>query len=103
MGHLKCYKCNYCNFEAATVSGIDEHIKANHATENILNCDNCDKTFRSEIRLKIHKNVHQSKRVIRFCHYYNNNKFCPYEYSEFCKYHNKCHKNSVSSGIRVCK
>ena len=57
--HQKCYKCNHCNFEAATVSGIDEHIKANHATENVLNCDDCDKTFKSEIRLKIHKNIHQ--------------------------------------------
>ena len=57
--HQKRYKCNHCNFEAATVSGIDEHIKANHATENVLNCDDCDKTFKSEIRLKIHKNIHQ--------------------------------------------
>ena len=99
--HQKSYKCNHCNYKARTVSGIDEHIQSRHETENVLHCDTCDKTFKSELRLKIHKNIHQSKKPIRFCHYHNNDKYCPFEqlgckfkheYSEFCLFKDKCNR-----------
>ena len=62
-----------------------------------LRCNICEKQFYVQWRMKKHISSHleQSK----FCHYYNNGKFCPYEElgcrfkhsdSRQCKYDKKC-------------
>ena len=43
-----------------------------------LNCEKCEKTFSLRWRLKKHQESHD-KANARFCHYFNNEKICPYE------------------------
>ena len=42
------------------------------------NCTLCDKTFHRKWRLAKHELAHNSLNV-KFCHYFNNGKDCPYE------------------------
>ena len=65
-------------------------------------CDKCDKTFYLKWRLAKHKSIHQTKNV-RFCHYFNNEKLCPFEEigcmflhakSEICRFKKSC-KNDL--------
>ena len=61
-------------------------------------CEICDKEFFQEWRFKRHMNLHYSS-VKRFCHFYNNQKKCPYEelgckfahqISPDCKFRENC-------------
>ena len=63
-------------------------------------CDECDKVFRYEAVLERHKEAaHEDIQL--FCHYYNNDKECPYddecmyvhEESENCKFGRNCERN----------
>ena len=60
-------------------------------------CEECEKEFHIEWRLKRHKEVHDIK--TKKCHYFNNAKTCPYEeigckfahrVSENCYYQRNC-------------
>ena len=79
---------------------LELHIKALHKVPKSFECSKCDKTFVLSWRLKKHQEIHTSN-VTRFCHYYNNNKECPFEelgcmflhqHSEMCKYDQACSK-----------
>ena len=62
-------------------------------------CDECGKTFVVEWRLKKHQILHQESASIKYCHYFNNKKDCPYDNigcmfrhteSNECKFGGKC-------------
>ena len=110
-------KCKKCGLKCPSKNDLNEHIKINHPRKNKCNdcddifedawkfekhtkthglekkckCDNCGQTFYTEWRLEKHKESHTNE-VLKYCHYFNNFKHCPYE--EFgCKF---AHKESMN-------
>ena len=77
--HKTPYKCKICEYEGTTLISMESHIISEHKSENILKCNDCEKSFASEIRLKKHSKKHSIGMKIKFCHYYNNGKECPYQ------------------------
>ena len=77
--HQNKIKCKQCNYEGLKLSDIEEHILTNHGTQREFECNQCQNSFVSELRLKKHMKTHQNTFKINFCHYYNNNKECPYQ------------------------
>ena len=111
------FRCNKCNKKF-------EHRKEDSACETIFKCDECGKTFRNQNQLDLHEKqhekfeceecemeynfesllekhneaVHGSMKI--FCHYFNNDKDCPFddkcifahEESPKCKYGKGCER-----------
>ena len=97
-------KCQRCDFTCTSKSDMKKHNVDNHIKVSSITCKICEKTFckNNELelhlqshsqaekfkcsicgksfvlkwRLEKHKNVHTTN---KFCHYFNNQKFCPYE------------------------
>ena len=94
--HRKQLECKVCNETFQQAYKLELHLK-NHEVET-YQCDMCEKTFHLEWRLKKHRNAHNLVNV-KFCHYFNNRKQCPYEEigcmfkhlkAEFCRFKNYC-------------
>ena len=94
--HKKQLECKVCNETFQQAYKLELHLK-NHEIET-YQCDMCEKTFHLEWRLKKHRNAHNLVNV-KFCHYFNNRKQCPYEEigcmfkhlkAEFCRFKNYC-------------
>ena len=68
---------------------MEKHLKETHSEKaEKLKCDKCDQQFFIKWRLRKHMEVHEKD--VKFCHYYNNEKRCPFK--EFgCRYK---HENS---------
>lgn len=73
----------------------------NHKEAGVYTCDICSKTFYMEWRLNKHLEMHDTT-FKKKCHYFNNEKVCPYsdvgckfihEFSEECKLNSKCLRN----------
>ena len=63
-------------------------------------CEKCDKTFQLKWRLEKHRKAHDMSNS-KFCHYFNNQKYCPFEEigcmythakSKACRFGNICTK-----------
>ena len=76
--HKRQIKCKTCPESFEKNCDLEVHIKMQHGSEEPFKCDVCDKCFSLEWRLKKHENMHKSNEN-KFCHYYNNQKDCPYE------------------------
>ena len=90
-GTHECEECGKCFKEELH---LENHMKRVHRK---FECDECDKVFKYEANLEKHvAAVHED--VELYCHYYNNDKECPYgdecifmhEESENCKYGKTC-------------
>ena len=81
---------------------MENHIKS-HNKINPFKCDTCDKEFFVKWRLEKHTQGHRETR--KYCHYYNNDKYCPYD-EIGCKYKhedsNKC-KFDKSCRFKLCQ
>ena len=75
--HPKFIKCDYCDETFNESWKYETHLES-HRVEKNKKCDICGKSFYLEWRLKRHMNVHE-KPNIKNCHYYNNNKMCPFD------------------------
>ena len=91
----KCRKCDDV-FEENWL--LENHMKTHDDAER-FKCNVCDKTFLLQWRLNKHMNGHQTESVK--CHYFNNEKSCPYEevgcmfdhnISEKCKFFKICRR-----------
>ena len=80
---------------------MEIHIESDHGMSD-LNCDQCEKIFISEWRLKLHKHSHTLTVKKRNCHYFNSGKVCPFEklgckfehiLSKDCKFGAQCSFN----------
>ena len=115
--------CKECGKEMESKNSMSDHIRKHHP--KLHNCDNCDEKFNDSWRLELHKKTHKNitplkcnicekhfyvnwrlKKHIashnesnKFCHYFNNDKVCPFEevgckykhaISENCKYDKNC-------------
>ena len=93
------YQCKNCATSFVRSIDLERHVKSSHCDTTQLKCSECGKTFVVEWRLKKHQQIHKNTANIRFCHYFNNNKECPYESigcmfkhkkSTECKYGRTC-------------
>ena len=89
------FKCDECEKSFKDENKRDKHLKIHQKYE----CDECDKVFKYEENLDKHMEaVHDG--FILFCHYYNNNKECPFgeecifdhEESGECRYGKACER-----------
>ena len=100
--HPSRIKCKKCETTFERNSDLEVHITNNHEGTDQHSCDICGKTFVLKWRLKKHTDGHNNKSQ-KYCHYYNNDKSCPYEeigckfqhqISEKCVFGQKC-KNKL--------
>ena len=94
--HTKQIKCQFCEETFDENYKLENHL-IKHETKG-YKCDECEKTFHLEWRFHKHQLSHNST-TIRKCHYFNNDKICPFEEigcmfmhetSSKCKYDKLC-------------
>ena len=97
---FKCYKCGK---KFGSVKDLQKHKTEDIACQGNFECDECAKTFKSEKQLSIHSKRHEKfpceecdcefnyegllekhaqavhGSMTIFCHYFNNDKECPYD------------------------
>ena len=89
-------KCDECDKYFKDDDKLEDHKKKKH---NKFECDECDKEFRFEVVLEKHKEAAHEE-VELFCHYFNNEKDCPFEdaciyvheESDHCKFGSLCER-----------
>ena len=118
------FKCNTCSKKFESVKDLQKHKTEEAACQAKFKCDECEKTFKTEKQLSVHSKkhekfpceecdcefnfegllvkhsqaVHESMKI--FCHYFNNDKECPYddqcifahEESPECKFGRGCER-----------
>ena len=98
--HKPEIKCNMCGEMFNLLFELENHLKKHDEVET-LKCNICEKIFYMKWRLKKHEEAHKLSNV-KFCHYFNNNKVCPFEeigcmfkhaFSEECKFKKQCRNN----------
>ena len=91
------FKCGECGRCFKSEKKLENHEKIHEKFE----CDECDKIFKYESLLDRHVDaVHSDPDFIIYCHYYNNDKECPFgdnclyehEESEKCKFGKGCER-----------
>ena len=87
--HPSRIKCNVCETSFDKNSDLEVHIKMCHESIAQHPCDLCGKTFVMKWRLNKHIEAHRNKSQ-KHCHYFNNDKSCPFE-EIGCKFR---HQNS---------
>ena len=95
--------CNSCEKRFSKSSDLEDHLEKEHRVERSFGCEKCNMQFMLKWRLHKHMNIHKEKGVnIRFCHYFNNFKPCPFEKlgcmfkhesAPNCNFKEKCSKN----------
>ena len=95
--HKREIKCNVCSELFNFIFELEHHLKK-HQEVKTYKCEICDKTFCMKWRLKKHQEAHD-KTDLKFCHYFNNKKVCPYDdigcmfkhaKSKKCKFEQSC-------------
>ena len=76
--HRHKIKCESCDQTFKKNCDLESHIERNHDSVEKFKCDKCDKCFVLKWRLKKHQDIHTNPNI-RKCHYYNNQKHCPFE------------------------
>ena len=96
--HSSDIKCKDCRSTFGDQSKFEEHLVNEHGKEKTFDCEFCDDSFYTDWRLRKHIRSHEEHNI-KFCHYYNNSKECPYQEfgckfrhaeSEQCRYQNAC-------------
>ena len=94
--HKKEIGCTICEEIFDQTYKLELHLKT-HEVES-FKCQKCDKSFMLKWRLKKHERAHEITNI-KFCHYYNNTKECPFEEigcmyqharSEPCRFQSLC-------------
>ena len=96
--HSKKSECNKCDKKFTTSSQLETHLQE-HGSQKENVCKKCGKTFHFSWRLEKHNKMHDSNITVRKCHYFNNDKQCPFdeigckflhEEAVYCKYRSQC-------------
>ena len=90
------FRCDECEKCFKDENKVQDHVEKMHEK---FDCDECDKVFKYEAALEKHKEA-AHENVELFCHYFNNNKDCPFEdecifvheESDNCKYGKQCER-----------
>ena len=86
--HPKDFKCDQCGEVFDNSWKLELHLNI-HNKVKPFKCEMCGKDFYFKWRMEKHKSDHSQLR--KCCHYYNNNKACPYE-EVGCRFE---HKDSI--------
>ena len=73
----KPFTCDHCEDEFDLSWKLEQHM-TNHQESKKYSCSQCAKTFCMEWRLRKHTSLHDNI-YRKKCHFYNNDKKCPYE------------------------
>ena len=76
--HVVEVKCKICEKVFTKNSDLELHLKNLHKEKENHKCRECGQDFVLKWRLKKHMNIHESSEI-KGCHYFNNEKTCPYE------------------------
>ena len=76
--HPKTFKCETCDALFTESWQLETHLESHTIKAKENKCDICGKEFFLKWRFKQHMNVHQNPNI-KPCHYFNNNKACPFE------------------------
>ena len=74
--HPKTYDCKICDKTFTESWKMEEHLE-HHGMERPFKCSICEKGFYMKWRMEKHTRDHRVD--IKFCHYFNNDKPCPYD------------------------
>eukprot|EP00090_Calanus_glacialis_P006238 TRINITY_DN14884_c0_g1_i2.p1 TRINITY_DN14884_c0_g1~~TRINITY_DN14884_c0_g1_i2.p1 ORF type:complete len:358 (-),score=62.40 TRINITY_DN14884_c0_g1_i2:39-1112(-) len=74
--HPKTYKCEICDETFTESWKMEEHLE-HHGNERPFKCSICEKGFYMKWRMEKHTSDHRVD--IKFCHYFNSDKPCPYD------------------------
>ena len=74
--HPKTYECEICDETFTESWKMEEHLE-HHGNERPFKCSICEKGFYMKWRMEKHTSDHRVD--IKFCHYFNNDKPCPYD------------------------
>ena len=100
-----------CQLECEDVYKLEEHLRIIHDKNIKHSCEHCEMGFVTQQSLRNHMKT-QHKQVARTCHFFNNEKECPYleigckfEHSQaqLCKYKDICHRKNVNIDISDIK
>ena len=75
--HPKQYTCNVCAEIFDSSVTYELHLRT-HALKKNYKCETCGQMFYMKWRLQKHMKQHDMTNV-KYCHFYNNNKFCRFE------------------------
>ena len=75
--HMSVIKCNACDITFDAHWKLEKHLSKEHNKEKTFDCEVCDQSFYTNWRLKKHTQSHD-EHDIKYCHYFNNSKKCPY-------------------------
>ena len=76
--HTPRFKCKTCDEAFEKNCDLESHIEKSHGSVKKIECDKCGKEFVLKWRLKKHQDMHTNQNI-RKCHYFNNQKKCPFE------------------------
>jgi len=74
--HPKTYECENCDETFTESWKMEEHLE-HHGNERPFKCSICEKGFYMKWRMEKHTSDHRVD--IKFCHYFNSDKPCPYD------------------------
>ena len=120
------FKCRVCEQECENIHDLQKHKEEEHNTLTEFKCGECERSFKSEKKLEVHEKshemfecdecdkmfkyenllerhtdaVHSDPDYIIYCHYFNNDKECPYgdrciyehDDSDKCKFGKTCER-----------
>ena len=69
--------CEHCDVKFAKAIDLEKHMEE-HGLERMHTCDVCGKTFHLNWRLDKHSQTHSQDSRLVHCHYFNNDKDCPF-------------------------
>ena len=62
------YKCDHCDCKYINIYDLRQHKKVKHNIERRKKCPKCSKPILTDIRLKVHLNMHQNNGVFKCWH-----------------------------------
>ena len=93
--------CEHCETKLARAIDLETHM-VNHGLLQKHSCELCGKKFHLKWRLRKHVKIHCQEAKAKYCHYFNNQKECPFN-PVGCMYkHEKsglCSKQSCSNKL----
>ena len=71
--------CNLCDEKFGKNCELEKHMNTEHKAPKEFSCNICSKTFHLKWRLVKHQDIHGENQSLKYCHYFNNEKVCPFE------------------------
>ena len=101
LNHEKSILCKVCGDKFSKSHQLEDHMQRVHKHSKRFLCGECNMGFLMRWRLHKHLEVHKKEEKPRTCHFFNNNKKCPYENvgckflheeAEGCRFEHLCNR-----------